>query len=59
MSSKKDNISLSEAPGLPKELRLAEETAGKLRRGAVLVCGGMGGVMEAACRAPARLEESR
>ena len=33
------------------EISLAEET-GKLlaRRGAVLVCGGLGGVMEAACR---------
>ncbi|MBN2416606.1 TIGR00725 family protein [bacterium] len=35
----------------PGILRLAEE-AGRLiaRRGALLICGGMGGVMEAACR---------
>jgi uncharacterized protein (TIGR00725 family) len=34
-----------------KEARLAEEVGRELaRRGAVLVCGGMGGVMEAACR---------
>ncbi len=34
-----------------QELRLAEEVGRELaRRGAVLVCGGLGGVMEAACR---------
>jgi uncharacterized protein (TIGR00725 family) len=34
-----------------KEARLAEEVGRELaRRGAVLVCGGLGGVMEAACR---------
>ena len=33
------------------EARLAEEVGGELaRRGIVLVCGGMGGVMEAACK---------
>ena len=35
----------------PLEARLAEEVGRELaRRGAVLVCGGLGGVMEAACR---------
>jgi uncharacterized protein (TIGR00725 family) len=34
-----------------KEARLAEEVGRELaRRGAALVCGGLGGVMEAACR---------
>jgi hypothetical protein len=34
-----------------KEARLAEEVGQELaRQGAVLVCGGLGGVMEAACR---------
>ncbi len=34
-----------------KEARLAEDVGRELaRRGAVLVCGGLGGVMEAACR---------
>ena len=34
-----------------KEARLAEEVGRELaRRGALLVCGGLGGVMEAACR---------
>ena len=34
-----------------RESRLAEEVGRELaRRGAVLVCGGLGGVMEAACR---------
>jgi len=34
-----------------KEVRLAEEVGRQLaRRGAVLVCGGLGGVMEAACK---------
>ncbi|MFC2019902.1 TIGR00725 family protein [Chloroflexota bacterium] len=34
-----------------KEARLAEEVGRQLaRRGAVLVCGGLGGVMEAACK---------
>jgi len=33
------------------ELKLAEEVGRELaRRGAVLVCGGLGGIMEAACR---------
>lgn len=33
------------------EVRLAEEVGRELaRRGAVLICGGLGGVMEAACR---------
>ena len=35
----------------PREAGLAEEVGREIaRRGAVLVCGGMGGVMEAACR---------
>ena len=35
----------------PKEAGVAEEVGRELaRRGAVLVCGGLGGVMEAACR---------
>ena len=35
----------------PREARLAEEVGRLLaQRGAVLVCGGLGGVMEAACR---------
>lgn len=35
----------------PEEARQAEEVGRELaRRGATLVCGGMGGVMEAACR---------
>jgi uncharacterized protein (TIGR00725 family) len=34
-----------------QEIRLAEEVGRELaRRGAILVCGGLGGVMEAACR---------
>ena len=35
----------------PEEARLAEEVGRELaRRGAILICGGLGGVMEAACR---------
>lgn len=35
----------------PEEAKLAEEVGGELaRQGAILVCGGLGGVMEAACR---------
>ncbi len=35
----------------PEEARLAEEVGRELaRQGAILVCGGLGGVMEAACR---------
>jgi len=35
----------------PEEARLAEEVGRELaRRGATLICGGLGGVMEAACR---------
>ncbi len=35
----------------PQEARLAEEIGRELaKRGAILVCGGLGGVMEAACR---------
>ncbi len=34
-----------------REIRLAEEVGRELaRKGAVLVCGGLGGIMEAACR---------
>jgi hypothetical protein len=35
----------------PQEAKLAEEVGRELaRRGAILVCGGLGGVMEAACK---------
>lgn len=35
----------------PEEARLAEEVGrGLARKGAVLICGGLGGVMEAACK---------
>jgi uncharacterized protein (TIGR00725 family) len=38
----------------PKELKLAEEVGREVARaGAVLVCGGLGGVMEAACKGAA------
>jgi uncharacterized protein (TIGR00725 family) len=38
----------------PKEARLAEEVGRELaRRGAILICGGLSGVMEAACRGAA------
>jgi len=38
----------------PEVLRAAEEVGRELaRRGAILVCGGLGGVMEAACRGAA------
>lgn len=38
----------------PREISLAEETGRLLAgRGAVLICGGLGGVMEAACRGAA------
>ena len=41
---------------LPPELLEAAEAVGAelARRGAVVVCGGLGGVMEAACRGAAR-----
>ena len=36
---------------LPQEAELAEEVGRELaRQGAILVCGGMGGIMEAACK---------
>jgi len=39
----------------PEALKLAEEVGSEIaRRGAVLVCGGLGGVMEAACRGASR-----
>ena len=35
----------------PQEARLAEEVGGEIaRNGAILICGGLGGVMEAACK---------
>ena len=35
----------------PQEARLAEEVGGEIaRHGAILICGGLGGVMEAACK---------
>ncbi|HEY32164.1 MAG TPA: TIGR00725 family protein [Dehalococcoidia bacterium] len=38
----------------PEEARLAEEVGRELaRRGAILLCGGLGGIMEAACRGAA------
>ena len=38
-----------------QESKLAEEVGGEIaRKGAVLVCGGLGGVMEAACRGASR-----
>ncbi len=38
-----------------QESKLAEEVGGEIaRQGAVLVCGGLGGVMEAACRGASR-----
>ena len=41
---------------IPKEIELAEIVGREIaKRGAILICGGMGGVMEAACRG-ARLE---
>jgi uncharacterized protein (TIGR00725 family) len=41
---------------IPRELELAETVGREIaRRGAILVCGGLGGVMEAACKG-ARLE---
>jgi uncharacterized protein (TIGR00725 family) len=45
------------AESTPEELQEAEALGREIaRRGAVLVCGGLGGVMESACRG-ARLEE--
>ena len=45
------------AEATPEELQEAEALGREIaRRGAVLVCGGLGGVMESACRG-ARLEE--
>ncbi len=53
MSEKKKKIIAVIGGGEPsaEEARLAEEVGRELaRRGAILVCGGLGGVMEAACR---------
>ena len=51
MSSKKTISVIGGSRASDEELRLAEETGREIAaRGAVLVCGGMGGVMEAACR---------
>ena len=39
----------------PQEIKLAEAVGREIAlNGAVLICGGMGGVMEAACRVPLR-----
>jgi uncharacterized protein (TIGR00725 family) len=39
----------------PQETKLAEEVGSEIaRRGAILVCGGLGGVMEAACKGACR-----
>ena len=53
MSEKKKRIIAVIGGGQPspQEARLAEEVGRELaRQGAILVCGGLGGVMEAACR---------
>ncbi|MDP2731418.1 MAG: TIGR00725 family protein [Dehalococcoidales bacterium] len=53
MSAKKGKIVAVIGGGdpSPEEAKLAEEVGGELaRHGVTLVCGGLGGVMEAACR---------
>ncbi len=52
MLDKKKTIAvIGGAEPSPEEARLAEEVGRELaRRGAILVCGGLGGVMEAACK---------
>lgn len=51
MSSKKTISVIGGSRASGEDLRLAEETGREIAtRGAVLVCGGLGGVMEAACR---------
>ena len=52
MTNKKRFIAvIGGAQASPKEIRLAEEVGRELaQRGVILVCGGLGGVMEAACR---------
>ncbi len=52
MSQQKTLIAvIGGAEPTPEEARLAEEVGRQLaRKGAVVVCGGLGGVMEAACR---------
>jgi uncharacterized protein (TIGR00725 family) len=53
MPQKRDKLIAVIGGGEPssEEARLAEEVGRELaRRGAILICGGLGGVMEAACR---------
>ncbi|MFC1903575.1 TIGR00725 family protein [Chloroflexota bacterium] len=51
MSNKRFIAVIGSSEGSLEELRLAEEVGRELaRQGAVLVCGGLGGVMEAACK---------
>jgi len=51
MADKKTIAVIGGGPCTKKEAKLAEEVGRELaKRGAVLVCGGLGGVMEAACR---------
>jgi len=56
MSNKKYVAVIGSGKAIPKEIELAEIVGREIaKRGAILICGGMGGVMEAACRG-ARLE---
>lgn len=51
MSSRKTISVIGGSRASEEDLRMAEETGREIAtRGAVLVCGGLGGVMEAACR---------
>jgi len=51
MNNKKFIAVIGGAEPSPQEAQLAEEVGRKLAmRGAILVCGGLGGVMEAACK---------
>ena len=52
MSEKKKTIAvIGGGQPTPEEARLAEEVGREIaRQGTILVCGGLGGVMEAACR---------
>ncbi len=57
MTSKKTISVIGGSKASDEELRLAEETGREIAaRGAVLICGGMGGVMEAACRGARQAE---
>ncbi|MBN1369374.1 MAG: TIGR00725 family protein [Dehalococcoidaceae bacterium] len=51
MNAKRTIAVIGGSRATDRELKLAEETGREIARsGAVLVCGGLGGVMEAACR---------